>query len=222
MVSQIQFSADGEIGDIALSSKGTDLSFTLSVFIRGYSQILNGSTLFRSTKMKGEELLLRYGIVLPGNDKNDCMSISFTFEGNSEDKLSNERAKFFSKFFSFDSTHMKYIDECLGVNNPFPQRLLFFFFTQMLSKSDLMKEEAKTQNLEEDIILMKYVSQNFVYLRESIEQQLSAYRELLSKGGINKIIRTAIQYRIQQYGLLEAISKLYNDHYAYLLREESL
>jgi hypothetical protein len=54
----------------------------------------------------GNDVYLAYNGFVKENNIHDCVEVAFTFTERREDKLSNERVKFFQKYFMFDRTHI--------------------------------------------------------------------------------------------------------------------
>jgi hypothetical protein len=75
-------------------------SKTIRVFAQ--NKFSKGNLVTENINMKNEKIILNFNQIIT-NKKTDCFSISLNFSTNKEDKLAEMRAKFYQKYFLFDS-----------------------------------------------------------------------------------------------------------------------
>lgn len=179
-----------------------------------------GDELVLSFGYNSDHLLLHYGKVIEPNP-NDCLSLGMSFSERKDDNLIGKRSAFFGKYFLYDRNHFDLIEECLRPSEPFPNRLLFFFYTLMLDESDLEKPDPKRIGLDEDKIIIDYARNSFISMDSLFMNSLDKEKERFSSEKNDKI-RSLIHYKILHRNLLKRFIDVYADHYLMLIKEDSL
>jgi len=151
----------------------------------------------------------------------DCYSFSATFSERKDDNLISKRKDFFQKFFMFDRTHIDLLEDCISVRNPFPRRILFYFYVCMMDENDLDKVDPKRSNLEEDRLVMEYSKERLTALYElyptKLEDDQKKYNE-----ETNLQHKMAYRYKIQQKKYLLKIIEIYSNEINKLVKEDIL
>lgn len=82
-----------------VNEENTD-SKTIKVFAQ--NKFSKGDLVTENIKMNNERMVLNFNQMID-NRNSECFSISLNFSSNKEDRLAEIRAKFFQKYFLFDS-----------------------------------------------------------------------------------------------------------------------
>ncbi len=209
----------GEIIKTSSSLAENNLEYSINLQFKNY-KISKNQEIKRNIKMNGDFLLTYHGIVLDNNEEYDCLSLGLSFSERTDDKYSNERIKFFGKFFLFDRNHYDLIEECININS-FNRRVLFFFYTLMMDSNDLKKSDPKRDRLEEDLIIIKFTKENFEAM-ESLNKHTIEEEKFLIDNEKNDLIKKLKAYKLQQRVLLKRHIEYLNKQYMLLLKDESL
>lgn len=174
-------------------------------------------------KLNGDTLLVYYGEVLENNEENDCLSLTLTFSERKDDKLTQARIKFFSRYFLFDRNHSDIIEQCIYLNKPFDRRVMFYYYVLLMDMFDLEKEDPKRSDLHEDKIIVSSVKDNLVAIETLSSSIQDEEAKLLNKDYTsNPMIIKFIKYKIQQKRLLRKYIEIFENHLLFLIKDEAL
>ncbi len=107
------------------------------------------------------------------------------------------------------------------MKDPYPRRLLFYYYTLILDETDLDKDDPKRVGLEGDRIIVEYVKNAFKSILNRYPTTLENDIERLNKE-TNSQRKVLIKYLIGQKRLLVKLIDVYQNELYKLVKEDSL
>lgn len=196
-----------------------DESYTTTE-IKAMEDVGANSQIFENLGYSNDNYLLYHGIVLKDNS-HDCYSLSLSFSERQDDSLREQRRTFFGKYFLYDKSNSDEINECVSLKNPFPRRLMFYYYTLLLDEIDMEKPDPKRVGLEDDRIVLEHVKNALYTMLEKYPTSAQSDQERAAREP-EHYKKNVIQYLVEQKNYLSKLIEAYHAQSAKMNKDDML